>query len=194
MKIQIKIISVISLIGLCSNNLLFASDHSWPQNEVGAAESGFSEEGIEQLDLAMREIVANQDVAGMIWMLAKDGDIATFETAGYSRIDDQTPMTKDTLFRIYSMTKPVTGVALMILHEEGLWEFDDPISKFIPEFKNLKVMDSYDANGNTEFSSLIRQPTMRELLNHSAGFGYGLGGDDPVNSAYREKRFYLPST
>jgi CubicO group peptidase (beta-lactamase class C family) len=48
-------------------------------------------------------------------------------------------------------------------------------------------MDSYDANGNTEFSSLIRQPTMRELLNHSAGFGYGLGGDDPVNSAYREK-------
>ena len=184
---QIRIISIISLVAFYSNNLLFAADHSWPQNEIGAAESGFSEEGIEQLDLAMREIVANQDVAGMIWMLAKDGDIATFETAGYSRIDDQAPMTKDTLFRIYSMTKPVTGVALMILHEEGLWEFDDPISKFIPEFKNLKVMDSYDANGDTELSSLIRQPTMRELLNHSAGFGYGLGGDDPVNNAYREK-------
>ena len=104
-------------MALYSNNLLFAADHSWPQNEIGAAESGFSEAGIEQLDLAMREIVANQDVAGMIWMLAKDGDIATFETAGYARIDDQAPMTKDTLFRIYSMTKPGTGVALMILHE-----------------------------------------------------------------------------
>ena len=74
---QIKIISIISLVAFYSNNLLFAADHSWPQNEIGAAESGFSEEGIEQLDLAMREIVANQDVAGMIWMLAKDGDIAT---------------------------------------------------------------------------------------------------------------------
>lgn len=164
-----------------------AADSSWPRQEVGARAAGFSEEGVAQLDQAMREIVANQDVAGMVWLLAKDGKVATYEYTGMARIEDQTPMTKDSLFRIYSMTKPVTGVALMMLWEEGLWEFDDPISKFIPEFANLKVMVDYDDDGNVELEDLNRQPTMRELLNHTAGFGYGLGGDDPVNTAFRNQ-------
>jgi len=163
-----------------------AADNSWPQVEVGAAAAGFTETGIEELDAAMEQIVANQDVAGMVWMLAKDGEVATFETAGLARVNDQAPMTKDTLFRIYSMTKPVTGVALMMLHEDGLWEFDDPVSKYIPEFANLQVMESYDDDGNMELVPLERQPTMRELLNHSAGFGYGLRSGDPVNDKFRE--------
>ncbi len=163
------------------------ADEAWPQEEAGAVAAGFSAQGIEQLDAAMEKIVADQDVAGMIWMLAKDGEVATFETAGLARVDDQAPMDKDTLFRIYSMTKPVTGVALMMLHEEGLWEFDDPVSKHIPEFANLQVLGSYDED-NVELVALERRPTMRELLNHSAGFGYGLGGSDPVNEAFREKQ------
>jgi CubicO group peptidase (beta-lactamase class C family) len=176
MKSQ-RLISNITLLAIFfAKSSSFATETSWPKNEIGGAEAGFSEQGIIELDAAMEKIVSDQDVAGMVWMLAKDGKIATFETAGFARIDDQAPMTKDTLFRIYSMTKPVTGVALMILHEQGLWNFDDPISKFIPEFENLEVMASYDADGNTELVPLKRQPTMRELLNHSAGFGYGLGG------------------
>ncbi|MDD9890372.1 MAG: serine hydrolase [Gammaproteobacteria bacterium] len=163
------------------------ADTSWPQTETGASSAGFSEEGIAKLDAAMEQIVADQDVAGMIWMLAKDGEVATFETAGLARVNDQTLMTKDTLFRIYSMTKPVTGVALMMLYEEGLWQFDDPVSKYIPEFANLNVLESYDDEGNVELVPLERQPTMRELLNHSAGFGYGLGGSDPVNNAFRDQ-------
>jgi len=126
------------------------ADTSWPQTAVGAGTAGFSETGIASLDAAMEKIVADQDVAGMIWMLAKDGEVATFETAGLARVNDQAPMTKDTLFRIYSMTKPVTGVALMMLHEQGLWDFDDPVSKFIPEFENLQVMTTYDSDGNME--------------------------------------------
>ena len=167
------------------NTNVFA-DTSWPQTVVGADTAGFSETGIASLDAAMEKIVADQDVAGMIWMLAKDGEVATFETAGLARVNDQAPMTKDTLFRIYSMTKPVTGVALMMLHEQGLWDFDDPVSKFIPEFENLQVMTTYDSDGNMELVPVDRQPTMRELLNHSAGFGYGLGGSDPVNNAFRD--------
>ena len=164
----------------------FAAD-SWPQSEVGASAAGFSEEGIEQLDAAMRESVANQDVAGMVWLLAKDGKVATFEHAGLARLEDQAPMTQESLFRIYSMTKPVTGVALMMLWEQGHWDFDDPVSKFIPEFADLKVLADYDEDGSVELEALERQPTMRELLNHTAGFGYGLGGDDPVNTAFRDK-------
>ena len=77
----------------------------------------------EKLDIAMAEIVSDQDVAGMTWILVKDGKVATFEAEGLARTSDQKSMALDSLFRIYSMTKPVTGVALMILNEEGLWGF-----------------------------------------------------------------------
>lgn len=165
---------------------LASADNSWPSEEAGATVAGFSEEGIAALDAAMKKIVADQDVAGMVWLLAKDGQVATFESVGLNSVDTQTPMTKDSLFRIYSMTKPVTGVALMMLYEDGLWKFDDPVSKYVPELANLKIMRSYNENGEMELVSPSRGPTMRELLNHSAGFGYGLGGDDPVNTKFRD--------
>lgn len=159
---------------------------TWPVEEAGATAAGFSEQGIDALDAAMAKIVADQDVAGMVWLLARNGEVATFETAGLARVDDQAPMTLDSLFRIYSMTKPVTGVALMMLHEQGLWEFDDPVSKHAPELAGLQIMSSYDEDGNMELVAPTREPTMRELLNHSAGYGYGLSGNDPVNTAFRD--------
>lgn len=173
------------LLSLCLG-LTALADSAWPESEEGAAGAGFTEQGMADLDAAMQKIVADQDVAGMVWLLARNGKVATFDSAGIARIDDNAPMTKDSLFRIYSMTKPVTGVALMMLHEEGLWEFDDPVSKHVPEFANLRLMVDYDDEGNVELTEPSRQPTMRELLNHSAGFGYGLGGQDPVNRAFRE--------
>ena len=162
------------------------ADTRWPVSADGAEAAGFSADTIARLDAAMEKIVADNDVAGMVWLLARDGEVATYESAGYASIEDQRPMTRDTLFRIYSMTKPITGVAMMMLHEQGLWEFDDPVSKHIPEFADLEVVLSYDEAGNIELGPLTRQPTMRELLNHSAGFGYGLSGNDPVNNAFRE--------
>ncbi len=162
------------------------ADTSWPQQEAGATAAGFTEEGIAALDAAMAKIVADQDVAGMVWLLAKDGEVATFETAGLARVDDQATMELDSLFRIYSMTKPVTGVALMMLHEQGLWDFDDPVSKHVPELANLRIMSSYNDAGEMELEAAVREPNMRELLNHSAGFGYGLSGNDPVNAKFRD--------
>lgn len=181
------------LFSACLGASALAADTSWPQREAGATAAGFSEEGIARLDAAMREIVSNQDVAGMVWLLAKDGEVATYESAGLARLDDQAAMTRDSLFRIYSMSKPVTGVALMMLWEAGLWKFDDPISKFIPEFANLDVLVDYDDDGSVELAALDRQPTMRELVNHTAGFGYGLFGDDPVNTAFREQQVLTSS-
>ncbi len=162
------------------------ADTPWPWSPPDPEAAGFSKEGIAKLDAAMEKIVSDQDVAGMTWLLAKDGKVATFETRGHAALDQQRLLKKDSLFRIYSMTKPITGVALMILHEQGLWDFDDPISEFIPEFAGLQVMTSYDDEGNVTLEPLQRQPTMRELVNHSAGFGYGLGGSDPVNEKFRE--------
>ena len=168
-----RTIPLLSLILLAwSGSPALAAD-SWPVQEDGAEAAGFTEAGIASLDAAMNEIVSNQDVAGMVWMLVKDGKVATFEAAGFNRVDGQVPMTEESLFRIYSMTKPVTGVAMMMLWEQGLWEFDDPISKFIPEFANLKVMASYDAAGNVVLEDLERQPTMRELLGRPRRKAYG---------------------
>jgi CubicO group peptidase (beta-lactamase class C family) len=163
------------------------ADTSWPQQADGAVAAGFSADTIERLDAAMEKVVSDQDVAGMVWLLAKDGKVATFETAGMSSIEDNIAMQRDALFRIYSMTKPITGVALMMLHEQGLWDFDDPISKHVPEFANLQVMVSQSEAGEMVLQPLTRQPTMRELLNHSAGFAYGLSGEDPVNNLFRDK-------
>ena len=163
------------------------ADTRWPEQADGAAAAGFAPETIEQLDAAMEKLVADQDVAGIIWLLAKDGKVATFETAGMGSIEDKLPMEQDALFRIYSMTKPVTGVALMMLHEQGLWDLDDPVSKFVPELANLQVMVRHNEAGEMELEPLTRQPTMRELLNHSAGFGYGLSGNDPVNNMFRDR-------
>jgi len=163
------------------------ADTRWPEQADGAAAAGFAPETIAQLDAAMEKLVEDQDVAGIIWLLAKDGKVATFETAGMGSIEDNLPMEQDALFRIYSMTKPVTGVALMMLHEQGLWDFDDPVSKFVPELANLQVMVRHNEAGEMELEPLTRQPTMRELLNHSAGFGYGLSGNDPVNNMFRDR-------
>ena len=179
------LVNTLALLSLVAGPWVSA-DTSWPQQEVGGEAAGLSEQGMQQLDDAMRQIVENQDVAGMVWLLAKDGQVATYDHAGLARVDDNAVMDKDTLFRIYSMTKPVTGVALMQLYEQGKWKFDDAVSKHIPEFANLKVLASYDDQGNMQLEELERQPTMRELLNHSAGFAYGLGGSDPVNQMFRD--------
>jgi len=182
-----KRISQFTVFILSTLIVLQTQADTWPQQEAGAESAGFSAEGIEALDDAMREIVANQDVAGMVWLLAKDGEVATYEHSGIARLEDDAAMTMDSLFRIYSMSKPVTGVAMMMLWEEGKWDFDDPVSKFIPEFADLEVLASYEDSENYEVEPLKRQPTMRELLNHTAGFGYGLFGNDPVNTAFRDQ-------
>lgn len=182
--ISLPFLLLMALVAGCSQG---GADTGWPDTEAGASAAGFSEAGIDELDAAMRNIVDVQDVAGMVWLLAKDGEVATFETHGMASLNSQTPMQKDSLFRIYSMTKPITGVAMMILHEEGKWDFDDPITKHLPGFADLQVMTRYDDEGNAKLEPVKRPPTMRELLNHTAGFGYGLRGGDPVNTAFREK-------
>ncbi len=178
---------LILLVLLASCSQQEAATGSWPVKEAGAQAAGFTEQGIADLDAAMSKIVDDQDVAGMVWLLAKDGKVATFKSHGMASLNQQTTMTNDSLFRIYSMSKPITGVAMMILHEEGKWDFDDPITKYVPELAGLQVMTSYDDEGEVTLEPIKRPATMRELMNHTAGFGYGLGGDDPVNTAFRDK-------
>lgn len=150
---------------------------------------GFDSQRLKRLDDYMAGVVAQGRVAGMTTLLARHGKVVEFKTYGKQSLATGQAMSKDTIFRIYSMTKPLTGVAMMILYEEGKWRLDDPVTRYVPEFKNLKVMVKADADGRiTEVEDMKRPPTMREIMSHTAGFGYGLGDKHPVDKLYRDKQ------
>ncbi len=147
---------------------------------------GFSSERLERLHAAMQqEIDARKTMAGAVTLLARHGKVVDLKAYGKKDLASGAPMTTDTIFRAFSMTKVVTGVAMMILYEQGKWNPQDPISKYIPEFARLKVFKGVDANGKMLVEDPVHPPTMHELMTHTAGFTYGLFGDGPVDKMYQ---------
>src|SRR5258707_8158754 len=157
-------------------------------NPASSPESlGFDSQRLAKLDAYMAKAVADGRVAGMSTPPARHGRVVVEKTYGSRSLATGAPMTRDTIVRLYSMSKPITGVAMMMLFEDGRWQLDDPVTKFVPEFKTLKVMTGADSEGRRSIQDMRRPPTMRELMSHTAGFGYGLGDQHPVDKLYREK-------
>jgi CubicO group peptidase (beta-lactamase class C family) len=154
---------------------------------------GFSPERLQRLDAAMQQKVDDKQFAGIVTVLARHGKVVEFKTYGKNDLATDAPMAKDTIFRIYSMTKPVTGVAMMMLYEEGKWQPDDPISKYIPEFANLKVLKGVDNSGEPILEDPVRPPTMLQLMTHTAGFSYGFGYE-LVDKMYRDQQVLHSAT
>ena len=152
------------------------------------AAPAFSKAGIAALEAPMADYVANGRLYGIHTRLVHKGDVISDFKTGLRGLEAQAPIEDDTIYRIYSMTKPVTGVAMMMLYEEGKFELDDPVSKFVPEFENLKVLGGVNEDGSAILVDLARQPTMRELMSHTSGFAYGLSGIDPANAAFRDQK------
>ncbi len=148
---------------------------------------GFDSARLKKLDDYMASVVSTGRVAGMTTLLARHGQIVSYKKYGASNLETAAPIQDDTIFRIYSMTKPVTGVAMMVLFEEGKWRLDDPVTRFVPEFKNLRVVKSINADGTMVLEDMRRPPTMREVMSHTAGFGYGLADEHPVDKMFRSK-------
>jgi len=147
---------------------------------------GFSSERLENLHKLMQQAVDQKQMAGIVTILARHGRVVDYRTYGVSDLASGTPIKKDAIFRDYSMTKPVTGVAMMILYEQGKWLPSDPIAKYVPEFAHLKVFNGVDADGKMILVDPGHPPTMRELMSHTAGFTYGFFGDTPVDKMYRD--------
>jgi CubicO group peptidase (beta-lactamase class C family) len=147
---------------------------------------GFSSQRLERLHTLMQQTVDQKQIAGIVTILARHGKVIDYRSYGQRDMASGSPMTKDVIFRDFSMTKPVTGVAMMILYEQGKWLPSDPISKFIPEFAHLKVFKGLDADGKMILVDPDHAPTMRELMSHTAGFTYGFFGDTPVDKMYRD--------
>lgn len=153
------------------------------------AEMGFSAERLAKIQPAMQALVDSGKFAGVLTLIARKGKIVHFETAGLRDKESNKPMTEDTLFRIYSMTKPITSVAIMMLYEEGKLKLDDPVSKFIPEFADTKVYTS-GGTENPVLMPLERAITIADLLSHTSGLTYGIFGQTSVDTLYRIANLY----
>jgi CubicO group peptidase (beta-lactamase class C family) len=159
---------------LCSMFLLAACA------ATGGAGSGrVSPEAITRLDRTLKDEISNGGLPGTVMLIYRDGQVVHFEANGMRDKERSVPMTKDSIFRMASMTKPVTSVAIMMLYEEGKIAVGDPVSKYLPEFKDMKVgIESKDGNGNVVLTLVPpRRPmTVQDLLRHTSGLTYGHRG------------------
>lgn len=147
--------------------------------------AGLSSGRLGLLRKRMQDFVDDGKLAGMVTMLARHGKIVHHETYGYQNIEQGIPMAKDSIFRIFSMTKPITAVALMLLYEEGKFHLDDPVEKYIPELSKRQVFVENSELGPV-YEDAEHPPTIRELLTHTAGFDYGFWITDTVSQMYAD--------
>ena len=145
---------------------------------------GLTPEGLARVDKALAEMIAAGELAGAVTLVARHGKIVHRSVQGLKDIASGEPLAQDTIFRIYSMTKPVTAVAMMILHDQGLWSPDDPIARHLPEFEGVRVFTGVGTDGPLQSVLANHPPTLRELLTHTAGFRYGFDPQDPLDAAY----------
>ena len=166
--------------------LLFISSYSYSQQEITLSISkpekmDMSTAGLNKIDSLMLRYVDQKKLPGMITMVARHDKIVKFEKYGLMDVDK--PMELNAIFRIASMTKPITSVAAMILYEEGYFQLDDPVAKYIPEFKDLKVFSSIDKN-RMSLENQVKPMTISNLLMHTSGLASG-GENTPIDSIYR---------
>ena len=141
---------------------------------VDPEEVGFSSEQLGKIESYFQGRVDRGEIAGIVTLVARDGKIAHLSAVGYQNVEQRVPMETNSLFRIYSMTKPIASTALMMLYQDGLFQLNDPLSKFIPEFADLRVL--IDPSGPLdETVAMEREPTIQDVLRHTAGFSHGLG-------------------
>jgi len=145
---------------------------------------GFVAGALDKMDAGMQDLVDKKHLSGIVTLVARNGKVVQHKAYGVQSLETNAPMKLDTIARIYSMTKPVTGVAMMMLYEEGKWKPSDPIARHIPEFANLKVYAG-EKDGQAIFEAPAHPPTMGELMSHTAGFTYGLFGATPVDKLYQ---------
>src|SRR5882724_4234184 len=164
----------------------------WPRD--GCAESppparSFSPAGLERVGAYIRNEIATGKIPGAILLIQQHGKPVYFEKFGVRDVATKLPMSDDTIFRLYSMSKPITSVAAMMLVEDGKLKLDDPVSKYIPAFAAIKV--GVEKRGDDGRPALALEPlnrpiTIEDLLRHTSGLTYGSYGDDAVRKLYAQ--------
>lgn len=152
---------------------------------------GFSREALDRIDTLYRERVAAGEMAGFVYAVARRGRVVRRSAIGHADIESGREMALDTVFRLASMTKPITAVALMILYQEGKFGLDDPVADYLPEFAEMRVLPT-PTSAPEEAVPAERPITIRHLLQHRAGFGLGLGIGATGEALLVQARVYDP--
>lgn len=154
---------------------------------------GFSPERLTRIDAMMQRYVDGGKLAGMTIAIARDGKVAYLHSAGMADIARKRPMAEDTIARFYSMSKPITAVAAMMLVEQGKLRLDDELTDYLPEFKDVKVYAGQNADGSMRTEAPLQPIRIRDLLTHTSGFTYaGMFDQSPVGAAYEKADIMRP--
>ena len=190
---QVKLLSLVLMLALSLTttacDVQSRADIPAPQprnlSPASPEDAGMSTERLGRLSAAMQNIVDEGELAGITSMVARHGKVVYAETFGHQEIASDTKMDIDTIFRIYSMSKPITGVAMMLLYEEGKFRLSDPVEKYIPELEGLEV-----AAGEGKDGPIVEEAdhpmTIRELMSHTAGLSYGIFSQSQADDMYQE--------
>ncbi|MFV5689140.1 serine hydrolase domain-containing protein [Flavobacterium sp. ZT3R25] len=153
--------------------------------EAPAKSAGMSAERLAKIDAMCKEAIEKNEIPGAVVLVARNGKIIFYKAFGMADNESGKELKRDAIFRIASQTKAITSTAIMMLWEEGKFKLDDPISKYIPEFKNEQVLDTLYENGTYKTIPAKNPITIRHLLTHTSGIGYGA-----IDSDNRFKRIY----
>ena len=149
------------------------------------ANGGFLAAGLAQIPPALQAVADAGDLSGFVTLVWRKGEVAQVTTIGHRDVEAGAPMTRDTLFRIASMTKPVTSIAALMLLEEGKLRLEDPITKWLPEFSGMQVLK--DAAGPVDDTyPAPREITVEDLMTHRSGLAYGFTSVGPIAHAYED--------
>lgn len=141
--------------------------------QVDAQAAGFDESRLARIETHLRSrYIDPGKIAGAQVAIMRCGEVAYFESFGFADLGRDSPVADDTIWRLYSMTKPITGVAMMTLYEQGHFQLDDPIHRWIPEWRDMTVSQA-DGHGGTRVVPADRAPTIKDILSHTSGIGYG---------------------
>jgi len=185
MKRRFSLFIIFSLI------FFFITSTAWSELSTAKTEDvGLSSERLSRISATLKAHIEKGVIPGAVALVTRKGKIAYFESFGMRDLETSSPMQKDTIFQIYSMTKPITSVGIMMLQEQGRIYLGDPVSKYIPEFKELEVgVEKNDpATGEKTFSTVPanREITIQDLLRHTSGLTYSVFGKSKVNMMYKE--------
>ena len=164
-----------------------------PLTATKPKEAGFTSVGLARIDAYIKNEIAGNKIPGAIMMVHRNGKTAYFSSFGVRDPGTKAPVTSDTIFRIYSMSKPITTVAAMMLVEEGKLQLDDPLSKYIPSFANVKVgveKKGEDGTMGLELVPAKRPISIQDLMRHTSGITYGFFGEGLVKKAYVDSHLF----
>lgn len=175
-------------LSLTANGQTRSAQVSPPLTEATPEKAGMSPERIARIDAMVKTAVAEGDIPGVVALVARKGQIVYWKAYGMADAENNRALKRDDIFRIASQTKAITATAVMMLWEEGKFQLDDPISKYIPAFKNPQVLNRFQYSDTSYTTTPAdREITIRHLLTHTSGIGYGIiDGDERFKMIYKK--------